>query len=138
MKRMAEKPAATPRGYVRELGLREADDSVIWEYAKVRGFCIVSKDSDFQQRSLLLGAPPKFIWLRLGNCSVTDSHSRQKRGLAMKKLEYTSLREVVIRLSKSAGCPMRWKKRVATSNIPGWSESPYWKVFKKYAGRCTL
>jgi predicted nuclease of predicted toxin-antitoxin system len=31
---------------------------------------IISKDSDFQQRSLLLGHPPKFVWLRLGNCPV--------------------------------------------------------------------
>jgi len=59
--------------HVREAGLREADDTVIWDYAKVNDFSIVSKDSDFQQRSLLLGAPPKFIWIRLGNCSVKDS-----------------------------------------------------------------
>ena len=42
----------------------------IWEYAKNNGFVIVSKDSDFQQRSLLYGSPPKFIWLRVGNCTV--------------------------------------------------------------------
>ena len=54
--------------HVREVGLREADDIVIWEYAKANGFAIVSKDSDFQQRSLLYGGPPKFIWLRVGNC----------------------------------------------------------------------
>ncbi len=29
---------------------------------------IVTKDSDFHQRSLLLGQPPKVIWLRVGNC----------------------------------------------------------------------
>ena len=56
--------------HVREAGLRDADDSAIWEYAKANGYAIVSKDSDFQQRSLLLGAPPKFIWLRVGNCTV--------------------------------------------------------------------
>jgi len=28
---------------------------------------IVSKDSDFHQRSLLYGHPPKFIYLRIGN-----------------------------------------------------------------------
>jgi len=56
--------------HVREIGLRDADDLVIWEYAKASGFAIVSKDSDFQQRSLLHGAPPKFIWLRVGNCTV--------------------------------------------------------------------
>ncbi len=56
--------------HVREVSLREADDGVIWEYAKQNGFTIVSKDSDFQQMSLLYGWPPKFIWLRVGNCSV--------------------------------------------------------------------
>jgi predicted nuclease of predicted toxin-antitoxin system len=56
--------------HVREVGLREADDLAIWDYAKHHGYAIVSKDSDFQQRSLLHGAPPKFIWLRVGNCTV--------------------------------------------------------------------
>lgn len=56
--------------HVREVGLREADDVAIWQYAKLNGYVIVSKDSDFQQRSLLRGAPPKFIWLRVGNCTV--------------------------------------------------------------------
>ena len=31
------------------------------------------------QRSLLLGAPPKFIWLRLGNCSVAESAALLRR-----------------------------------------------------------
>ena len=56
--------------HVREIGLRDAEDSAIWDYAKLNGFAIVSKDSDFQQRSLLYGSPPKFIWLRVGNCPV--------------------------------------------------------------------
>ena len=56
--------------HVREVGLREAEDIAIWQYAKVHGYAIVSKDSDFQQRSLLHGAPPKFIWLRVGNCTT--------------------------------------------------------------------
>lgn len=56
--------------HVREVGLRDADDSAIWDYARLHGLTIVSKDSDFQQRSLLYGSPPKFIWLRVGNCPV--------------------------------------------------------------------
>jgi len=56
---------------VRELGLKEASDTIVWKYAKENGFVIVSKDSDFQQRSLLLGHPPKFIWLRAGNCPAS-------------------------------------------------------------------
>lgn len=56
--------------HVREIGLRDASDAEIWECAKENGFVIVSKDSDFQQRSLLYGHPPKFIWLRVGNCPI--------------------------------------------------------------------
>jgi predicted nuclease of predicted toxin-antitoxin system len=56
--------------HVREVGLREATDLTIWQFAQANGYVIVSKDSDFQQRSLLQGAPPKFIWLRVGNCSL--------------------------------------------------------------------
>jgi len=55
--------------HVREVGLRDASDVAVWEYAKQHGFAIVSKDSDFQARSLLYGCPPKFIWLRVGKSS---------------------------------------------------------------------
>jgi predicted nuclease of predicted toxin-antitoxin system len=37
------------------------------------GYTIASKEADFHQRSLLLGPPPKVVWIRLGNCSVTDT-----------------------------------------------------------------
>jgi len=56
--------------HIREIGMRDATDTEIWEYAKSNDFVIVSKDSDFQARSLLYGSPPKFIWLRVGNCAV--------------------------------------------------------------------
>ena len=44
-------------------------DQAVWEYARTNGFTLVSKDGDFYQRSLLLGAPPKLVWLWLGNCT---------------------------------------------------------------------
>lgn len=53
--------------HVKFLGLTNTEDAVIWEYAKNNSFTIVSKDSDFHQRSLLYGHPPKFIYLRIGN-----------------------------------------------------------------------
>jgi predicted nuclease of predicted toxin-antitoxin system len=56
--------------HVREIQMRDATDTQIWEHAKTHDFVIVSKDSDFQSRSLLYGSPPKFIWLRVGNCPV--------------------------------------------------------------------
>ena len=53
--------------HVKTLALISTDDAIIWEYAKANSFVIVSKDSDFHQRSLLYGHPPKFIFLRIGN-----------------------------------------------------------------------
>jgi predicted nuclease of predicted toxin-antitoxin system len=55
---------------VRELKLENATDRQIWEYAKENGYTIVTFDSDFFDLTLLLGIPPKVIWLRLGNTST--------------------------------------------------------------------
>jgi len=48
-------------------GLSEADDRKVWEYAKAKGFTIVSQDVDFAEMAALLSSPPKVIWLRAGN-----------------------------------------------------------------------
>jgi predicted nuclease of predicted toxin-antitoxin system len=52
---------------VRLLGLAEADDRAIWDYAGSNGFTLVSLDVDFADRATLIGPPPKVIWLRCGN-----------------------------------------------------------------------
>jgi len=54
--------------HVRDLGLSRADDQTVWDHARANDFVIVSKDSDFHQRSFVYGPPPKVIWVRLGNC----------------------------------------------------------------------
>ena len=59
--------------HVRDLEMAESSDTEIWTYAEEHGYTIVSKDSDFVQRSLTFGFPPKVIWLRIGNCSVDES-----------------------------------------------------------------
>ena len=58
--------------HVGNCGLAGASDLAIWRYARDHGLVIVSKDEDFQRLSVLYGAPPKVIWLRLGNCSTAD------------------------------------------------------------------
>ncbi|MEW6681428.1 MAG: DUF5615 family PIN-like protein [Nitrospirota bacterium] len=58
--------------HVRDVGLRDADDDAIWQYATRHGLTIASKDADFHQRSFLFGHPPKVIWIRRGNCSTAD------------------------------------------------------------------
>ena len=56
--------------HIREFGLKQAQDIDIWNYAEANDFVIVTKDVDFQQRSLLFGHPPKVMRLRVGNCTV--------------------------------------------------------------------
>jgi predicted nuclease of predicted toxin-antitoxin system len=58
--------------HVRDLGLRDADDLEIWRYAAAKGFALVTKDTDFRQRSFLEGHPPKIIWIRAGNRSTNE------------------------------------------------------------------
>jgi len=53
-------------------GAAAADDQVVWDYAVEHGLTIVSKDSDFHQRSFLFGPPPKVVWIRLGNCTTDE------------------------------------------------------------------
>jgi len=53
--------------HVKTLSLTNTDDDLIWKYAQANNFIIVSKDSDFHQRSLLYGHPPKLIYLTIGN-----------------------------------------------------------------------
>jgi predicted nuclease of predicted toxin-antitoxin system len=58
--------------HVKGVGLEASPDSEVWSYAREHGFALVSKDSDFQQMSFLLGFPPKVVWVRVGNCSVDE------------------------------------------------------------------
>lgn len=58
--------------HVRHVGLERADDLAVWEHARTHGLAIVTKDDDFRQRSFLHGAPPKVIWVRLGNCRTAE------------------------------------------------------------------
>jgi predicted nuclease of predicted toxin-antitoxin system len=55
---------------VRLVGLAQADDPAIWDFAANSAFTIVSLDADFAERAALNGPPPKVIWLRCGNRST--------------------------------------------------------------------
>ena len=70
--------------HVEDIQLRGSADKKIWDYARENGFTIVSKDTDFQDRSALHGAPPKVIWLAIGNAgtrAVADLLSRSRKDL---------------------------------------------------------
>jgi len=46
---------------VRELGLENYSDRLIWDYAKKEDYTIVTFDSDFFDLNLILGTPQKLF-----------------------------------------------------------------------------
>lgn len=61
--------------HVRQIGLGGASDQAVWRAAAERDCILVTKDEDFHRLSVLRGAPPKVIWLRIGNASTEDAAS---------------------------------------------------------------
>ncbi|HYX71395.1 MAG TPA: DUF5615 family PIN-like protein [Nitrososphaera sp.] len=57
------------------IGLDMAPDHVIWEYSLGNEFIIVTRDADFSDLSVMLGFPPKVIWIRRGNCTTSEIES---------------------------------------------------------------
>ena len=81
--------------HLREAGLRGASDDRVWEHARAEHYTIVSKDDDFRQRSFFEGAPPKVVWLQVGNAG-TDAiakllRNERKRLLAFEAEDESAL-----------------------------------------------
>jgi predicted nuclease of predicted toxin-antitoxin system len=56
-----------------EIGLRDADDDVLFEAAQRFGqVVIVTKDADFVDMVTRLGAPPQVLWLSFGNRATIE------------------------------------------------------------------
>jgi len=47
-------------------------DRMIWQFAKVNNYTILTFDEDFSELQNLLSFPPKIIWLRTGNVSTDE------------------------------------------------------------------
>jgi predicted nuclease of predicted toxin-antitoxin system len=54
---------------VRDVGLRDAEDREIFLEARKQSAIVMTKDSDFVNLQIELGAPPKIIWITCGNTS---------------------------------------------------------------------
>ncbi len=75
--------------HVRGVGLERADDRTVWDHAAAHGLTIVSKDSDFHQRSLLFGPPPKVVWINIGNCPTSTIEQVLRRHVPdLERLEH--------------------------------------------------
>ncbi len=55
--------------HLADLGLLTVTDTELWERGKNQHVIILSKDSDFYDRALLLGTPPQVLHIAVGNCS---------------------------------------------------------------------
>ena len=55
--------------HVADVGLLDADDDPIWQYAVAHDAVIVTKDEDFANRKAAVSGGPSIVWLRVGNCS---------------------------------------------------------------------
>ena len=58
--------------HVRSLGHGGATDATVWDLGRTHDCLVVSKDEDFNRLAVLRGAPPKFVWIRRGNCSTAE------------------------------------------------------------------
>jgi predicted nuclease of predicted toxin-antitoxin system len=85
--------------HVRDVGMKATIDPIVWDYAKEHDFMIVSKDSDMHDLSLVLGNPPKVIWLRLGNCSTSQVEGLLRRDFNAIELFYRDANLSLIALS---------------------------------------
>jgi predicted nuclease of predicted toxin-antitoxin system len=74
--------------HVRDVGMKATIDPIVWDFAKENNLLIVSKDADMHDLSLVLGNPPKVIWLRLGNCSTWQVEDVLRRDFDAIKLFY--------------------------------------------------
>jgi predicted nuclease of predicted toxin-antitoxin system len=83
--------------HVFDAGLaRDASDELIWEFARVNKFALVTADSDFLSLAEGRGAPPSVI--RLENCNYRTSRVEQllrRNAVRIAEME-RSLRPVLI------------------------------------------
>ena len=63
-------PAFPGCAHVADFGLLTADDLVIHATAKAEGLALLSKADDFCALVERLGAPPKLVFIRLGNATT--------------------------------------------------------------------
>jgi predicted nuclease of predicted toxin-antitoxin system len=109
--RLVERLVTLFRGliHVRDIGLKQASDEQIWEWAKSNNYTIVSADADFVTLSRRLGWPPKVIHIEkcdfpfasLRNCSgqnalrISEFDNDPKSGLLIIRLQpYTTINRI--------------------------------------------
>jgi predicted nuclease of predicted toxin-antitoxin system len=81
--------------HVSDIGLLQAADFAIWEFAKANELAIVTADADFYELATAMGAPPKVIWLR-GCDYPTAVAEKLIRGQAIRIAEFAGKPEQAV------------------------------------------
>ena len=63
-------PVFPGTSHVLRLGLDQSPDTEVREYAGKHGFTLLTKNTDLVDLCVFRGAPPKIVWLRVGNCGT--------------------------------------------------------------------
>lgn len=81
---------------VRQLNLENATDRDIWDFAKLHDYSIVTFDSDFFDLSVILGHPPKIIWIRTDNTTTKNLEKflRRNKNLIEDFIKEIDIKEV--------------------------------------------
>lgn len=67
---------------LRDLGLRDASDQIIFAAARAANAVVLTKDNDFVRLLEQQGSPPKVLWLTCGNTSEAALQQILARHLA--------------------------------------------------------
>jgi predicted nuclease of predicted toxin-antitoxin system len=84
-----------PSSHATDLGVQPSDHD-LWEHARKEGWVILTRDTDFFDRIILHGPPPKVVWVRLGNMrrAALEAHLVQLWASIVRLLETADLVEV--------------------------------------------
>jgi len=55
--------------HLADINLLMATDTQLWDRGSVQRLVVATKDVDFYDRALILGAPPQVLHVAVGNCS---------------------------------------------------------------------
>jgi predicted nuclease of predicted toxin-antitoxin system len=80
--------------------LDAADDIRIWTFARDQDYTIVTKDSDFNDVSALRGAPPKIVWLRIGNCTTGEVEQTLRRHAVVIRDFIASPNDIILEITR--------------------------------------
>ncbi|MBI3248970.1 MAG: DUF5615 family PIN-like protein [Deltaproteobacteria bacterium] len=95
---------------VRDVGLRNAKDQVIFKAAREAGVVVMSKDEDFRLLVERLGSPPQVLWVTCGNTSNARLREILTKNLPL-AIALLQLGEPLVEIS-DAYVPPRGSKRL--------------------------